>query len=90
MKTYLIERHLPGAGKFTPEELKAISKTSCDVLDEMGPKIQWLHSYVTGDKIYCIYMAQNEALIREHGIKGGFPVTAITEISSTISPATAD
>jgi len=90
MKTYLIERDLPGAGKFTPEELKAISQTSCGVLKEMGPKIQWIHSYVTGDKIYCIYKAQNEDLIREHGKKGGFPVTNITEISSTISPATAN
>ena len=90
MKTYLIERDLPGAGKFTPEELKAISQTSCGVLKEMGPKIQWIHSYVTGDKIYCIYKAQNEDLIREHGKKGGFPVTNIAEISSTISPATAN
>jgi hypothetical protein len=89
MKTYLIQRDLPGAGKFTREQLKAISQTSCDVLDEMGPRIQWIHSYVTGDKIYCVYKAQNEELIWEHGKKGGFPVTVITEISSTISPATA-
>jgi hypothetical protein len=90
MKTYLIERDLPGAGKLTAEELKAISQTSCGVIKEMGPKIQWIHSYVTGDKIYCVYKAQNEELLREHGKKGGFPVTAITEISSTISPATAN
>jgi len=89
MKTFLIERDLPGAGKLTAEELKAISQTSCAVLKEMGPKIQWIHSYVTGDKIYCIYKAENEELLKEHGKKGGFPVTAITEISSTISPATA-
>lgn len=89
MKTFLIERDLPGAGKLTGEELKAISQTSCAVLKEMGPKIQWIHSYVTGDKIYCIYKAENEELLKEHGKKGGFPVTAITEISSTISPATA-
>jgi len=90
MKTYLIERDLPGAGKLTADELKGISQTSCGVLKEMGPKIQWIHSYVTGDKIYCVYKAQNEDLIREHGKKGGFPVTSITEISSTISPATAN
>jgi len=90
MKTYLIERDLPGAGKFTADELKGISQTSCGVLKEMGPKIQWIHSYVTGDKIYCVYKAQNEDLLREHGKKGGFPVTSITEISSTISPATAN
>jgi hypothetical protein len=90
MKTYLIEREIPGAGKLTPAELKAISQTSCSVLRDMGPKIQWVHSYVTGNKIYCIYKAANEELIREHGKKGGFPVTAITEISTTISPATAE
>ena len=89
MKTYVIERDLPGAGKLTGEQLKAISQTSCGVLKEMGPKIEWIHSYVTGDKIYCIYKAQNEDLIREHGKKGGFPVTKITEMSTTISPATA-
>ena len=90
MKTYVIERDLPGAGKLTAVELKAVSQTSCGVLKEMGPKIEWLHSYVTGNKIYCIYRAQSEELIREHGKKGGFPVTAISEISSTISPATAE
>lgn len=90
MKTYLIEREIPNAGKLTPAELKAISQTSCGVLKEMGPKIQWVHSYVTGNKIYCIYKAENEELIREHGKKGGFPVNSITEISSTISPATAE
>ena len=90
MKTYLIEREIPNAGKFTADELKSISQTSCSVLKEMGPKIEWIHSYVTGNKIYCIYKAQNEELLKEHGKKGGFPVTAITEISSTISPATAN
>jgi hypothetical protein len=89
MKTYLIERDIPGAGQFTPVDLKAISQKSCSVLTEMGPKIKWLHSYVTGNKIYCVYMAENEALLREHGKKGGFPVTNITEIETTISPATA-
>jgi len=89
MKTYLIERVIPGAGQFTPADLKGISQTSCGVLDEMGPKIKWIHSYVVKDKIYCVYQAENEDLIREHGAKGGFPVTNIMEIGATISPATA-
>jgi uncharacterized protein DUF4242 len=90
MKTYLIEREIPGAGKLTPEQLKGISQTSCSVLKEMGPKIQWIQSYVTGNKIYCIYKAENEELIREHAKKGGFPANAIIEVSSVISPATAN
>jgi hypothetical protein len=89
MKTYLIERDIPNAGKLTPEQLKAISQTSCKVLQEMGPEIQWVQSYVTGDKIYCVYKAENEELIREHAKKGGFPANYIMEISSMISPATA-
>src|SRR5664279_5804909 len=89
MKTYLIERDIPGAGNLTPEQLKAISKTSCNVLKEMGPQIQWIQSYVTGNKIFCVYKAENEDLIREHAKKGGFPANEITEISSEISPATA-
>lgn len=90
MKTYLIEREIPGAGQLTAEELKAISQTSCSVLREMGPKIQWMQSYVTGNKIFCVYKAENEDLIREHAKKGGFPANTITEISSVISPATAN
>jgi hypothetical protein len=90
MKTYLIEREIPGAGKLTPEELKAISQTSCAVLKEMGPQIQWIHSYVTGDKIFCIYMAESMELIKEHAKKGGFPANSIIEVASVISPATAD
>jgi hypothetical protein len=90
MKTFLIEREIPGAGKLTPAELKGISQTSCGVLKEMGPQIEWIHSYVTGDKIYCIYKAQNEELIREHAKKGGFPANKIVEVPSIISPATAD
>ena len=90
MKTYLIERDIPNAGKLTPEQLKAISQKSCSVLKEMGPKIQWVQSYVTGDKIYCVYKAENEELIREHAKKGGFPANFIMEISSVISPATAE
>jgi len=90
MKTYLIEREIPGAGKLTAEQLKAISQTSCAVLKEMGPKIQWIQSYVTGNKIYCIYKAENEDLIREHAKKGGFPANNILQIGSIISTATAN
>lgn len=90
MKTYVIEREIPDAGKLTPDQLKAISQTSCGVLKEMGPKIEWLHSYVTGNKIYCVYKAENEELIREHAKKGGFPANKISEVASVISPATAD
>ncbi len=90
MKTYVIEREIPGAGQLTPEQLKAVSQTSCNVIKEMGPQIQWIHSYVTGNKIYCIYKAANEELIREHAKKGGFPANVITEVSSVISPATAE
>jgi hypothetical protein len=90
MKTYLIEREIPGAGQFDAAQLKAISQKSCSVLKDMGPKIQWIQSYVTGNKIVCVYQAENEELIREHGKKGGFPVTRITEIKSVISPATAN
>lgn len=90
MKTYLIEREIPGAGKFTPKELQSISQKSCGVLEEMGPQIQWIHSYVTGDKIYCIYKAENAELIKEHAVKGGFPANKIVEVPSIISPATAN
>lgn len=90
MKTYLIERDIPGAGKLTPEQLKAISQKSVSVLKEMGPEIQWIQSYVTGDKIFCVYKAENKELIQEHARKGGFPANQITEVSSGISPATAE
>lgn len=90
MKTYLIEREIPDAGKFTPVELKSISQKSCSVLKGMGPQIQWVHSYVTGNKIFCIYKAENEELIREHAKKGGFPANNIIQISSVISPETAN
>jgi hypothetical protein len=89
LKTYVIERNIPGAGAFTQEKLKDISKTSCSVLNTMGPSIQWVQSYVAGDKIFCIYKAENEDLLREHAKKGGFPITNIYEVSSVISPATA-
>jgi uncharacterized FlgJ-related protein len=90
MKTYLIERDIPGAGKLTPEQLKSISQKSCSVLKDMGPQIEWIQSYVTGDKIFCVYKAENEELIREHAKKGGFPANKITEVSTQISPATAE
>ena len=90
MKTYLIEREIPGAGIFTPDVLKTISQKSCSVLEEMGSQIQWIHSYVAGDKIYCIYRAHTEDLIREHAVKGGFPANKILQIPSIISPATAN
>lgn len=89
MKTYLIERNIPDAGKLTPEQLKGISQKSCSVLKNMGPDIQWIQSYVTADKIVCVYKARNEDLIRQHGAEGGFPVTSITEVGTIISPATA-
>jgi len=90
MKTYVIERDIPGAGKFSAEKLKSISQTSCTVLKEMGPKIEWLHSYVTEDKIFCVYRAENMELIKEHAKRGGFPANAIYEVSTVISPATAN
>lgn len=89
MKTYLIERDIPGAGALTPGDLKGISQKSCTVLKDMGPDIKWLQSYVLDNKIYCVYQAQNENLLKEHAKKGGFPITKISEISNTISPATA-
>jgi hypothetical protein len=87
---YVIERVIPGAGKLTSAELKGIAQTSCGVLKEMGPKIQWLQSYVTGDKIFCVYLAPNEEMIREHAKKGGFPANAVSEVSTIISPKTAE
>jgi hypothetical protein len=90
MPQYLIERELPGAGKLSPAELKAISQKSCGVLSEMGPQIQWVHSYVTGDKIYCVYRAPNAELVREHARKGGFPANRVSQVTSIIDPTTAD
>lgn len=89
MKTYVIEREIPGVGQLSAEQLKGISQTSCAVLSELGPRIQWIHSYVTGNKIFCIYKAENEELIREHARKGGFPANAIHQVATIISPATA-
>ena len=90
MKTYIIERIIPGAGNLTPEQLKGISQTSCSVLKEMGPIIEWQHSYVTGDKVYCVYKAKNKQLIEEHAKKGNFPANSISEVAATISPLTAE
>ncbi|MBK8856131.1 MAG: DUF4242 domain-containing protein [Opitutaceae bacterium] len=87
---YVIERVIPGAGKLTPEQLKGISLTSCGVLKEMGPQIQWLQSYVTGDKVYCVYLAASEEMVREHAKKGGFPANSVSEVATIISPRTAD
>ena len=89
MKMYVIEREIAGLGQFTPEQLKSASQTSCNVLKEMGSKIEWIQSYVTGNKMYCIYRAENEELIKEHAKKGGFPANSIVEVSTIISPATA-
>lgn len=86
---YVIEREIPNAGKLTPAELKGISQKSCSVLNELGPKIQWVHSYVTGEKIYCVYVAPDEETIREHARRGGFPANKISRVGTIISPDTA-
>jgi hypothetical protein len=90
MPKFVIEREIPGAGAFSPEQLQAISQTSCGVLRTMGPEIQWIHSYVTADKIYCVYFADNEELVKEHAKKGGFPANRVSKITSMIDPATAE
>lgn len=90
MPKYVIERDIPGAGKLSKTELKAISQKSCGVLSKMGPQIQWQHSYVTGDKIYCVYIAPNEKAVREHAQQGGFPANRVSEITTVIDPTTAE
>lgn len=90
MPKYVIERNIPNAGKLSPEELKAISQTSCSVLEKMGSEINWVHSYVTEDKIYCVYTAPNKEMVMEHARQGGFPANVVTEVSTIISPATAE
>ncbi len=90
MPKYVIEREIPGAGKLTPEELKGISQVSCGVLGKMGSQIQWVQSYVTGDKIYCVYIAPNEEMVREHAKQGGFPANAVNKVSTMIDPTTAE
>ncbi len=90
MPKYVIEREIPGAGNLSAEELQGISQTSCGVLQNLGPEIQWLQSYVTGDKIYCVYIAPNEDMVREHASQGGFPANSIAEVKTVIDPTTAE
>lgn len=90
MPKYLIERLIPGAGKMSPEELRTISQRSCAVLSELGPQIQWVHSYVTDNKIYCIYIAPNEDVVREHARRGGFPANHVVTVKTLIEPITAE
>lgn len=90
MPKYLIERKIPGAGNLLPEELHAIAQSSCRVLSKMDPQIQWVHSYVTGDKFYCVYIAPNRGLIKQHAEQGGFPANRICKIECMIDPTTAD
>jgi len=90
MPKFVIERELAGAGKLPASELQAISQKSCGVLHSMGPKIQWVQSYVTDDKVYCLYVAPDEAAVREHAHKGGFPANKIARVRSTIDPTTAE
>lgn len=90
MPKYLIEREIPGAGELSAEQLQGVSQTSCSVLKELGPEIQWVQSYVTGDKVYCVYIAPNEEIIREHASRGGFPANKISEIKAVIDPTTAE
>jgi hypothetical protein len=90
MPKFVIERDLPGAGKLSAAELQAVSQKSCGVLRTMGPQIQWVHSYVTDDKIYCVYIAENEAQVREHAAQGGFPANRVSEVRAVIDPTTAE
>ena len=90
MPKYIIEREIPGAGKLTAEQLQGISQKSCSVLSKLGPQIQWLESYVTDDKVYCVYIALNEELVREHAKKGGFPANRISEVRTIIDPTTSE
>ena len=90
MPKYVIEREIPGAGNLTAEQLKGISQTSCGVLSNMGPQIQWVQSYVTGDKIYCIYIAPNKEMVFEHAKQGGFPANVVSEVATIIDPTTSE
>ncbi|MDB6164356.1 MAG: hypothetical protein JWL98_1788 [Xanthomonadaceae bacterium] len=90
MPKFIIEREIPGAGKLSQEDLHAISQKSCSVLREMGPQIQWQESYVTADKIYCVYNAPDEETVREHARQGGFPANAVNRVTSRIDPTTAE
>ena len=90
MPKYVIERELPGAGKMSPQELMTIAQKSCGVLRDMGSQIQWLHSYVTDDKIYCVYIAPNENMVLEHAKSGGFPADRVSRVTAQIDPTTAE
>jgi len=90
MPQYLIERNIPGAGKLSAAELQGISQKSCSVLNQLGPQVQWVHSYVTDDQIFCVYRAPNQDMLREHAKLGGFPANKISEIKTTIDPTTAE
>jgi hypothetical protein len=90
MPKYVIERDLPGAGSLSAEQLQGVSQKSCGVLANLGPSIQWVHSYVTGDKIYCVYIAPNEELVREHAKQGGFPANRVSEVTAIIDPTTSE
>ena len=90
MPKFVIEREIPGAGKLSKADLQAISQKSCGVLSSMGPKIQWVESYVTDDKIYCVYIAPDEATVREHATKGGFPANRVSRIATMIDPTTSE
>lgn len=90
MPKFVIEREIPGAGKLSAAQLQGLSQTSCGVLNVLGPKIQWLHSYVTGDKIYCVYIAPDEAMVRKHAEMGGFPANRVSAVTTIIDPTTAE
>jgi hypothetical protein len=90
MPKFLIERNIPGAGQLTPEQLQGISQTSCGVLRQLGPQIQWMQSYVTADKITCVYIAPNAEMVREHASLGGFPADAVLEVKTIIDPTTSE
>lgn len=90
MPKYVIEREIPGAGQLSSSDLQGISQTSCKVLSEMGPQIQWVESYVTDDKIYCVYIAPDEQLVRDHAAQGGFPANRVSEVRTMIDPTTAE
>ncbi|MCL6565458.1 MAG: DUF4242 domain-containing protein [Acidobacteriia bacterium] len=90
MPKFVIERSMPGVGRLSPQELQAASQKSCSVLQKLGPQVQWLHSYVTDDKLYCIYVAPNAELVREHARQGGFPADRVSEVRTIIDPTTAE
>jgi hypothetical protein len=90
MPKYVIERELPGAGELSRDDLRSISEKSCTVLTELGGDVQWMHSYVTADKIYCVYLAPDEGRVREHAQRGGFPATSVSQVHAVIDPTTAE